>query len=202
MRWCLQLENVHWYDPCPHGWCSQAAGKCEFPGGYFINISQWVSVLRWQSTSIQRGHRSQPPLVTLTSSLARLNIRRGSSEACMSVLHSLGSTHLRYNPYTCNDEAVHGKMTACVQFVLCLFMHIFSFLYLYSIILLKRGMCCLKCWHIKTCTQIFLGISYIFTSSANSQYHWGKWCVVCSMQQMLVRVRVVADWVAKFAIFS
>lgn len=34
----------------------------EFPGWYFINISQQVSVLRWQSTSIHRSHRSQPPL--------------------------------------------------------------------------------------------------------------------------------------------
>lgn len=42
-----------------------------------------------QSTSIQGGHRSRPPLFTLTSSLAGLNIRPGSSEACVSASHSV-----------------------------------------------------------------------------------------------------------------
>lgn len=44
-----------------------------------------------RSTSIQGGHRSQPPLFTLTSSLAGLNIRPGSSEACVSDSHSVRS---------------------------------------------------------------------------------------------------------------
>lgn len=44
-----------------------------------------------QSTSIQGGHRSPPPLFTLTSSLAGLNIRPGSSEACVSDSHSVRS---------------------------------------------------------------------------------------------------------------
>lgn len=64
-------------------------GKGKFPGSDFINISRRVSVLRWeQSTSIRWGHRSQPPLVTLTSSLGGLHLRSRSSEACVSARDS------------------------------------------------------------------------------------------------------------------
>ncbi|CAB1422718.1 unnamed protein product [Pleuronectes platessa] len=80
--------------------------KSEFPGGYFINISRRVSVLRWQSTSIQRGHRSPPPLVTLTSSLVGLNIRRGSSVSDRQSGGSrLGDVEVwKNNSYESNEE--------------------------------------------------------------------------------------------------
>ena len=74
-----------------------------------------------QSTSIQRGHRSQPPLVTLTSSLAGLNIRRGSAEACVSVLHSagsfLGDVLYMFNYFWRTDGADNDEMTECIQFI-------------------------------------------------------------------------------------
>lgn len=56
-----------------------------------------------QSTSIQRGHRSQPPLVTLTSSLAGLNIRRRSSEACVSEVFV--ELYTFRDSSWCNDKA-------------------------------------------------------------------------------------------------
>lgn len=115
-QWCSQV---------PHTGCGEVRVSRRLLHQHF-SVGQCPSL---QSTSIQRGHRSQPPLVTLTSSLAGLNIRRGSSEACVSVLHSAGSFlgDVRYNSFWCNDEAENGKMIAnnVFEIVYCLSMYIF-----------------------------------------------------------------------------
>ena len=105
-----------------------------------------------QSTSIQRGHRSQPPLVTLTSSLAGLNIRRGSSEACVSVLHSVRSWLGDGDIQDTTPIGAKARQRVMEWWrAYSLFRYFFSspdihFLTFLFQIKVKREIYCLKCW--------------------------------------------------------